>query len=264
MSACGQLLTTKMQSPVLYHSSRDSPHPPLSSPVYASRCLQDLLSDHRKLRPDSQFIQPTNGVQVALVATIPWDSHLIHTRIWTYPPNVIIGPTLFDIPAEEVFFFVIQTYITSLLYLIVSKPTFHPVYLRGGKAQDRFKWRTWCWVGQATLAGIILVGAKLVSQKKEGLYMGLILVWATPVLLFLWYVFWKPCSCSGRLKECRSIAYQFLIGLPLTSTLLPIALPTVYLWVIDTMALNRGTWAIESGTKLNWHLWDGLDIESVP
>lgn len=30
------------------------------------------------------------------------------------------------------------------------------------------------------------------------------------------------------------------------------------------MALNRGTWAIESGTKLNWHLWDGLDIELVP
>lgn len=71
---------------------------------------------------------------------------------------------------------------------------------------------------------------------------------------------WPPFKI---LKISRSIAYQFLIGLPLTSTLLPIALPTVYLWIVDTMALNRGTWAIESGTKLNWHLWDGLDIELV-
>lgn len=30
-----------------------------------------------------------------------------------YPPEAIIGPTLFSIPAEELFFFVIQTYIVS-------------------------------------------------------------------------------------------------------------------------------------------------------
>ena len=57
------------------------------------------------------------------------DSYLIRTRVWSmphtpwllfimltlpaYPPDVIIGPTLFDIPAEELFFFVIQTYIVS-------------------------------------------------------------------------------------------------------------------------------------------------------
>lgn len=43
---------------------------------------------------------------------------------------MIIGPTLFDIPLEEVFFFVIQTYNTSLLYLLLSKPTYQPTYLR--------------------------------------------------------------------------------------------------------------------------------------
>lgn len=30
-----------------------------------------------------------------------------------YPSEVILGPTLFDIPIEELFFFVIQTYIVS-------------------------------------------------------------------------------------------------------------------------------------------------------
>ena len=40
-------------------------------------------------------------------------------------------------------------------------------------------------------------------------------------------------------------------------------MPTIYLWAVDTLALRRGTWVIESGTKLGLHLWDGLEIESV-
>lgn len=51
--------------------------------------------------------------------------------------------------------------------------------------------------------------------------------------------------------------------LPLSNTLVPIAIPTLYLWVVDTLALKRGTWVIESGTKLGWHLWDGLEIEEA-
>ena len=35
----------------------------------------------------------------------------------------------------------------------------------------------------------------------------------------------------------------------------------MYLWLVDTLALKRGTWTIESDTKLGFHLWDGLDIE---
>lgn len=54
-----------------------------------------------------------------------------------------------------------------------------------------------------------------------------------------------------------------IIELPLSNTLLPVVLPTVYLWVVDTLALKRGTWVIESGTKLGWHFWDGLEIEEA-
>ena len=63
---------------------------------------------------------------IAVGYTIPWDSYLIRTGIWSkclgerhyhlltliaYPPGSILGPKLFDIPAEELFFFVVQTYI---------------------------------------------------------------------------------------------------------------------------------------------------------
>jgi len=53
------------------------------------------------------------------------------------------------------------------------------------------------------------------------------------------------------------------MGLPISNTVIPIAVPTLYLWIVDTLALKRGTWVIESGTKLGWHLWDGLEIEEA-
>lgn len=78
------------------------------------------------------------------------------------------------------------------------------------------------------------------------MYLGLILGWVGPFALLLW-----------------SLAYQFLISLPFSSTALPIALPTLYLWIIDTIALRRGTWTIEFGTKLGIQIWDGLELEEA-
>ena len=37
----------------------------------------------------------------------------------------------------------------------------------------------------------------------------------------------------------------------------------MYLWVVDTFALRRGTWVIESGTKYSLQVWDGLEIEEA-
>ncbi|KAL8806819.1 MAG: hypothetical protein Q9182_001079 [Xanthomendoza sp. 2 TL-2023] len=86
----------------------------------------------------------------------------------------------------------------------------------------------------------------MIAGNGKGLYMGLIIVWAGPFILMLWV-----------------LSYQLLINLPLSNTLFPIFAPTWYLWIVDTIALRRGTWVIESGTKLGWHLWDGLDIEEA-
>jgi 15-cis-phytoene synthase/lycopene beta-cyclase len=129
------------------------------------------------------------------VSTIPWDSYLIRTGIWSYPSHVILGPKLFDIPFEEVFFFVIQTYNTSLLYLILSKPTFQPVYLRVERPKSHplgprnTLWSRYRLIGQLALASIIAWGWRLVKANDVGTYAGLILVWAGPFILLLWYVF---------------------------------------------------------------------------
>lgn len=186
-------------------------------------------------------------VAVAIISATPWDSYLIRNQIWTYPPNAVLGPKLFLIPIEEVFFFFIQTYITSLLYMIFNKPLFHPTFLidRGSSAvtiKKKLLGRTI----QAVLVLLFIAAIVALNLSGTGTYLALILLWALPFVFLLW-----------------SLSYPFLLNLPITSTLLPIVLPTFYLWLVDTIALKRGTWMITSGTKLSIYLWEGLEIEEA-
>ncbi|KAI0838227.1 Squalene/phytoene synthase-domain-containing protein [Hypoxylon sp. FL0890] len=184
-------------------------------------------------------------ILVAFFATLPWDSYLIRHAIWTYPPDAIAGPRLFGVPAEELFFFVIQTYITSTIYILLNKPVLHAQFLTNKKDTSPKSHRTRT-LGQILLIGGIVVGAHLVRKGGEGTYLGLILIWACPFALLTW-------TLSG----------YFLIRLPLVCIATPIIIPTVYLWIVDELALGRGTWAIESGTKLGWRLWGSLELEEA-
>ncbi|KAI1392275.1 Squalene/phytoene synthase-domain-containing protein [Hypoxylon trugodes] len=184
-------------------------------------------------------------ILVAFFSTLPWDSYLIRHGVWTYPPDAIAGPRLLGVPAEELFFFVIQTYITSMLYILLNKPILHAQFLTNQhNLSPTLRWiRT---IGQAFLIGCFAASVSLVRKGGEGTYLGLILIWACPFALLTW-------SFSG----------YFLIRLPLFCVATPIIVPTVYLWVVDEFALGRGTWAIEPGTKLGWCVWGSLEIEEA-
>ncbi|KAH8662289.1 Phytoene synthase [Xylariales sp. PMI_506] len=182
---------------------------------------------------------------IAFAATLPWDSYLIRRGVWTYPSDAIVGPRLWLVPAEELFFFIIQTYTTSLIYVLCNKPSLHARYLanrqfaRPGARRVKI-------LGQGLLLCFIAAGACLVHNGGKGTYLGLILVWACPFALLTW-------TLSG----------YFVVQLPLVCTGLPVILPTLYLWVVDELALGRGTWSIESGTKLGWCLWGSLEVEEA-
>jgi 15-cis-phytoene synthase / lycopene beta-cyclase len=161
-----------------------------------------------------------------------------------------LGPTLFKIPIEELFFFVIQTYMTSLLYILVNKPTLYVAYLfddtnstNGDARYFQFRKR----LGQVFFLCFTLSSYYFGTLPSSiGTYLALICGWSGPVLLALW-----------------CLAYQPLLTLPRSKTWLPIVLPTAYLWIVDTIALLRGTWCIESGTKVGVQLWPGLEIEEA-
>jgi 15-cis-phytoene synthase / lycopene beta-cyclase len=182
---------------------------------------------------------------IAFVATIPWDSYLIRTNVWTYPQSAVLGLTLFGIPIEELFFFAIQTYITSSLYILLNKPVLHPAYLTSPKTVPSWIKRTKI-LGQLVLIGFTVAGAFMVAHNGKGTYLGLILTWVSPFALFTW-----------------TLAGEFVLALPWTCTILPIWLPTIYLWVVDEMSLRRGTWNIQSGTKLGLQVFGSLELEEA-
>ncbi|KAI0532695.1 hypothetical protein GGR58DRAFT_489338 [Xylaria digitata] len=184
-------------------------------------------------------------ILVAFFATLPWDSYLIHRSVWTYPPDAIIGPRLFGVPVEELFFFIIQTYITTLLYILLNKPVLHAQFLTN-HAESSPGTRHTRSFGQFLLSIAIITGGILVKRGGQGTYLGLILIWACPFVLLTWIF-------SG----------YFLLKLPFACITIPICLPTLYLWVVDELALRRGTWAIESGTKIGWCLWGNLELEEA-
>jgi 15-cis-phytoene synthase/lycopene beta-cyclase len=192
---------------------------------------------------------PTKIRQIAVLATIPWDSYLVVNNVWTYPDDAVTGLKLFRIPVEELFFFCIQTYTTTLIYLLVNKSTVHVAYLVeiNDSARAKIKnLRIAGAIGAVVMARGIYKAAELVQIGGKGTYMGLLGVWAGPFLLLLWLV-----------------SYRHILSLPMRNTLVPALLPTVYLWGVDTLALQRGTWAITPGTKLNYQPWPHMDIEYV-
>ncbi|GAP92111.1 putative phytoene synthase [Rosellinia necatrix] len=184
-------------------------------------------------------------ILAAFFATVPWDSLLIRLGVWTYPPDAVIGWTFFKIPVEELFFIVIQTYITSLLYILIHKPVLHAQFLSNYEDSPRSNRRI-SRFGCVYLCLEIIRGVSHIALGGKLLYSGLIIVWAAPVILLSW----------------TSSAY-FLLRIPKHLFILSFMLPTIYLSVVDEFALSRGIWVIETGTKIDVRVFGSLEFEEA-
>lgn len=140
----------------------------------------------------------------------------------------------------------LTTFQTTLLQILLNKPILFAVHLQNESLPSSRLLVTKKRAGQILLASFIALSLLPSFQTREGTYMQLIVLWAVPVMLFLW-----------------TMSYQLLLSLPYTKTWLVIWIPTLYLWLVDTLALKRGTWSITSGTKLGIHVWPHLEIEEA-
>lgn len=154
-------------------------------------------------------------VVVALVYTLPWDGYLIHVGVWRYG-STLVG-RLGVVPYEEVLFVVAQTILTGLWTALVVRPN------GGGPAVSR-RQRV---LGVAAGLVIGLVGLALLSWATS-LYLGAILAWAAPVLALQWGFGWPVLARRRR------------------SVLLALAVPTLYLWAVDRLAIGLGLWSFSS------------------
>lgn len=171
---------------------------------------------------------------LALVYTTPWDNYLIWRDVWHYGRGRVVG-TIGYVPVEEYLFFVLQPILTGLwLYWLLAHKG-EPI------AQEHSTIvRT---IGTVFWVALSLAGA-LMLQWNPGVYLGLILVWAGPILALQWVIGATHLWATKR---------TWLLG-----TLVP----TLYLWLADRIAIGQGIWSISDAYTTGLHLF-GLPLEEA-
>lgn len=172
---------------------------------------------------------------IAFTYTTPWDNYLVAREVWWYGPDRVLA-TIAYVPVEEYLFFILQPILTGLfLYQYIARRP--PVRRSTSKQAQR--------VGAAFWIALSAVGGGLVfSGWDPGLYMGLILGWACPVLAGMWLY-------AGRL--IWALRVPVFVG---------VMVPTLYLWVADAAAIHLGIWEISPAYTFGWNPF-GLPVEEA-
>ncbi|GKZ51979.1 hypothetical protein AbraIFM66951_008949, partial [Aspergillus brasiliensis] len=176
---------------------------------------------------------------IAVGAAIPWDSYLIRTGVWMFPPSSVLGYKFLSIPLEEVFFFAIQTYNTGMLYILLTRHLVFPSFVQPVSMRNRV-------LGIIALGAPVIMGLVCIWLGGKYTYVGTMIAWAFSFLLIQWL-----------------LAAGFILALPRRELLLSVMVPTLFLWAVDTLALDNKTWIIDDDFKLGWQLWRRLDIEEA-
>ena len=170
---------------------------------------------------------------IAFVYTTPWDNFLVEQGVWGYGEGRVWG-TWGHVPVEEYFFFIIQPLITGLwLYRLLWK---RAVPLAPLVPAAR-------WWGVGVLLGLSALGYAGLRYEPS-YYLGLILVWAGPVLALQW-------AYGGQ----HLWRWRWLV-------VAAVAPPTVYLWVADRLAIGSGIWYISERYTLGLTPF-GLPVEEA-
>ena len=169
---------------------------------------------------------------LAVGYTLPWDHYLIGRGVWSYGEGVVAG-RLWRVPIGEVLFFGLQPMLTALWLSRFPIPTDESLAL---SARQRAM-GVGAGVSLGAVGGLCLTG-------ESTFYLGAILAWAAPILALQWGFGWTQLWGARR-----SIA-------------LAVGVPTVYLWVLDRMAISMGLWTIAPETTVGIAPF-GLPIEEA-
>lgn len=154
---------------------------------------------------------------IAFTYTTPWDNYLVARNVWWYGPDRVLA-TIGYVPVEEYAFFLLQPILTGL-FTFQYLARWHPDAKRRSATGGGF--------GTLLFGGLALLGAVLlVIEAEHGLYLGLILAWACPLLAGMWLY-------DGETLWAHRTTLLYAIGIP-----------TLYLWVADATAIASGIWTI--------------------
>ena len=175
---------------------------------------------------------------IAFVYTTPWDNYLVYRGVWYYGPERVLAVFGY-VPLEEYAFFLLQPFLTGLfLYRLLAREG-TAARIEAVRPASMLRW-----IGFSGFAITGIAGAFCLAGPEKALYMGLILAWASPVLGGMWLY-----------------AGDFFWHLRRTF-LLAVALPTLYLWAADRLAIGLGIWTIADQYSLGFDPL-GLPVEEA-
>jgi lycopene beta-cyclase len=186
---------------------------------------------------------------IAVLYTTPWDNYLVYRGVWWYGTDRVIG-TIGYVPVEEYLFFMLQPLLTGAwTYLLLQRPPVLSTLRAGEPLRSSAPSDAVSAVGDMRDLGVAvyalcLAGGALALTYEPGLYLGLILVWAAPVLAAQWFF-------VGRAMARAPAAFAAAV-----------MAPTVYLWVADRIAIGAGIWSIAPQYTTGLHLL-GLPMEEA-
>lgn len=151
---------------------------------------------------------------LALVYTTPWDNYLIVRGAWWYGKGVVFA-RFGAVPLGEYLFFLLQPLLVGLWAARFPVETGRPLSVSLPERALGL-----AGAGVVAAAGLALLGA------DSGLYLGSLLVWSAPILAIQWVFGWP-----FLVAEWRTVLVGTLV-------------PTLYLWVVDRVAIGVGLWTL--------------------
>jgi putative membrane protein len=208
-------------------------------------------------------------VVVALLYTTPWDNYLVATGVWWYDPTLVTGVTLGWVPIEEYIFFILQTLLTGLWALWVQARTPRSETFGEQKKQvlgeqrkrALCEWGRWSFLttsgkaffGHPWRSGVLFIGG--------GLWCGALALWRIP---------WPPVTYLALILSWAMLPMmvQLLFGADIlwadrSRLWIAIAPPTLYLWLVDFLAIRSGTWTLDPAQTLGLALGGVLAVEEM-
>lgn len=157
---------------------------------------------------------------IALIYTTPWDNYLVASEVWWYDPTLVTGIRIGYVPIEEYTFFILQSIFSGLLLLFLSRYVFtQPPHFMPNLSLR---------LGVSLCLGLLwlIFIALLIWGGESARYLSLIMVWALPPLIIQ--------SAFGA--DILFGRWKFVAT--------AILLPSLYLNLVDTLAIQSGTWII--------------------
>ena len=151
---------------------------------------------------------------LALVYTTPWDNYLIQRGVWWYGDGAVFA-RIWAAPLGEYLFFLLQPLLVALWAVRFPIETDHSLSIPPAERALGL-----LAAGVVAVAGVWLLGA------DSGLYLGSLLAWSAPILAIQWAFGWPVLVAEWRAVLGGTLA------------------PTLYLWVVDRIAIGVGLWSL--------------------